>query len=178
MSTRGAGTARTSRPRSSSAPKPMSQTTRKTLATQEIMRAVGATTTAEKDSAITAALEAVKEHLLPDSGYREALRQRYEELRALSQGGSKKAELGPMPQPKPSARLAGHNPLARLNPYEIADAYEHSDFRAVLEHSGRDLLREMVGVVMARTGAKKAPNRNSPQAMMDFITLHVLGPGF
>lgn len=186
MSSRSGGARAATRPRAPKAPpapKPMTRPQRKTLATTEIMKAVGATTPVEKDAAITAALESVKEQLLLDPTFRDTFRQKYDELQRLgsstNRGSTRNADLGPMPEPKSWFHLAAHNPLANLSPYEIADAWEHRHFRSVLAHSGRDLLREMVGVVLQREPAgTKAPNRNQEQAMIDWITLHVLGPDY
>lgn len=181
-SSRSGGARAATRPRAPTAPKPMTPAQRKTLATQEIMKAVGAITPTEKEVAITAALEAVKEQLLLEPEFQGAFRQKYEEIQRLgmsSRSATKpKADLGPMPQPKPWFHLAAHNPLANLSPYEIAEAWEHRDFRSVLAHAGRDLVREMVDVVKVREPGAKLPNKNSMPAMMNWITLHVLGPGY
>ena len=185
VSSRSGGAGAATRPRAPKAPavpKPMTRTQRKTLATAEIMKAVGATTPVEKDAAITAALESVREQLLLDPAFRGTFRQNYDELQRLgtstNRSSAKKVELGPMPQPKPSFHLASHNPLANLSPYEIAEAWEHRDFRSVLAHAGRDLVREMVDVVKVREPGARLPNKNSMPAMIDWITLHVLGPGY
>jgi hypothetical protein len=156
-----------------------SATTRKTLATQKIMTHLAASEN-EKDKAITAVLEAVSERLDWDRALQQSVREKYEELRTLapSRQTGQKAKLGPMPQPKPSSTLATHNPLANTNPYELAEEYEHRDFRAVLDHAGRDPLREMVGVIGRRNPGIKLPNRNQLDAMRDFIVQQVLGPGW
>lgn len=127
---------------------------------------------------VTAALEAVSERLIRDAEFQQSFRRAYEELATL--GAPKQNGTGsPVPRPKPaSAGTPRYNPLAKLNPYDMAQRYEHSDLRAVLENISQALLREGVDTVQSRNPGTKPASRTKKADMVDYIIEHVLGPGY
>ncbi len=168
MPTRRAGTTQAVRP-----PKPMSPTARKTLATKQLVSALGP----DEKAAVTAALEVASEHLAWDVGLLRSLREKYEVLAAAT-ARTQKPDLGPKPVIRNPSALAGHNPLAKTNPYELDAAYEHDQLRRVLADLTQRSLREAVDMVQAREPNSKPPNRTRNPDMIDYIVEHVAGPGY
>lgn len=154
---------------------PLSVTKRKSLATERLLGAVAGT---GKDVVLTAALEAVNERLAWDAAFQRSFQQKVEELGALAPS-REGAAAGRVPKPKPAAAAgsARFNPLAKLNPYEMADRYEHSQLRTVLADASQALLREAVDVVQSHEPGTKPVSRNKKADMVDYIMEHVLGPG-
>ena len=148
------------------------------MATERLTNAVAATEKSEKDIAITAALELVSERLAGDAAWQQNFRQRYDELQALVKSKAETART-PVPRPKPaSASTPRFHPLAKLNPYDMAERYEHSELRTVLENASQALLREAVDVVQSREPGTRPAGRTKKADMIDYIVEHVIGPGY
>lgn len=161
-------------PKAPKPPKPMSATQRHTLATEGIVRAIGAT---DKKTVQTAALEFVHERLAYDAGMRETLRQKYEELTALSPSKTKQ-DLGPAPVPIKGHGIEGYSPYAKYDPYQLVEDYGRDQLRAVLIRATPKRLKEAVEIVHAREPVTKLPNRSRNADMIEYIIEHVAGSGY
>jgi hypothetical protein len=151
----------------------MSPTARKTLATKQLVSTLGP----DEKAVVTAALEVVSEHLAWDVGLLRSLREKYEELAAAATR-TQKPHLGARPVIRNPSALAGHNPLARTDPYELDAAYEHDQLRSVLASLTQRSLREAVDIVQSREPNTKPASRSLKADMIDYIVEHVAGPGY
>lgn len=171
---RSSATTRTTLPRT---PRPMSAAQRKKLATEQLLKAVKAPS-ADKDKAITAALEAVSERLTWDTELEQSVRQKYDSLRTLGTGAAgPKEDFGPMPPLIRTPGLNRQSPLHVLDPYEVALDYGRDQLRNVIRRASQPNLRVAAGLVKERNPGKK-PSGQSKQALIDFIVEHVAGPGY
>jgi len=177
MSTRGSPAATaTGRARAStrqSTTKPLSLAKRKAAATERLTSALGA----NKDAAITAAIEAVTERLAGDRAFQQSLHQKYQELEAIS-APIPKADHGPAPMPINPPSLDEYTPYGKFDPYKVLHEYGHDQLRAVLVRASQALLREAVGIVQLRKPGTKPTSRANKAAMVDYIVEQVAGPGY
>lgn len=161
------------------APKPPKQMTaaqRNKLATQGIAANLGISDEAGQKIAITAALEAVYERLASDTDLRETVRQKYEEIAALSKA-KQKPDLGPVPVPIRSGTPEQYNPYGKFDPYKLVWQYGEHQLRAVLLRGTQRDLREAVSIVQAREPGTAPRSRTSNADMVDYIMEHVVGSG-
>jgi hypothetical protein len=154
--------------------RPMSASRRKTLATEELLRTLETT---DQTAALTAVLEAVNDQLNWDTAFRQKVRQRFEELTALS-APKQKVDLGPAPTPISGRGTAGYSGFAKLNPYHLLDEYGRDQLRAVLERMPQRRLREAVDSVQEREPSTRPSSRSRNADMIDYIMEHVAGPGY
>lgn len=158
-------------------PKPMSAAQRKTLATQQIVNFLSADS---QNNASIAALEVIGERLGWDRELQSSLRQKYDELQALTQPTHRSHvdETPPMP---PLIRPAGLNrqtPLHILDPYELALDYGLDQLRNVLRRATIDNLKVAVAEVQKHHPDTKPENATSSNSLIDYIVKHVAGPGY
>lgn len=152
-------------------PKPMSATARKSLATKQLVSALGS----DERAAVTAALEAVNERLAWDVALRQSLSQKYEELTALSAPRPKPTRV-PAPQVDGSGP-ARHTTLEKLDPYQLFEDVGRDKFRASLVNTTQQRLQTAVKAVKARhPGTKPLGRRNYD--LVDYIVEYVAGPGY
>ncbi len=156
-----------------SATKPLSVTNRKSLATTQLVTTLGA----NKDAAITAALEAVNERLAWDTAFQQSLRQKYEELEALAKPKAKQ-DLGSVPKPINPRGFGEFNPYGKFDPYELLHEYGPNQLRAVLIRGTPRDLREATSIVQTRQPGTKPTSRAKKADMIDYIVEHVAGPGY
>lgn len=152
----------------------MTATARNKLATQTILKAIDVS---DGKVAAIAALEAMSERLTWDAALRQTVRQKYDELQALS-APKQKADLGPMPTPIQTPGLTKTTPLHVVDPYDLRDTYGSHQLRNVLQRVGRQDLRDGVKLVQKRTSGTKLPSLNDMNAMIDYIMQHVAGPEY
>ncbi len=153
-------------------PKPMSATARKTLATKQLVNALGS----DEKAAITAALEVVNERLGWDAQLRQSIQQKYEELAALNVPKPKVVRTAPMPQVDGSAP-ARRATLEKLNPYDLLEDVGPRGLRAALDGNTQRRLRSAVDIVQARKPGTKPASRSRNDAMIDYIVEQLAGPG-
>lgn len=134
------------------------------------------------ESALTiAALELVSESLAGDVVTKERLREKYEEIASLA---TKQPKSPPKPKPMPTllpGRGRGvdtYNPYAKLNPFELLEDYGAHQLRAVLERATQQSLRDAVAMVQKHNPGTVPNNRTKSADMIDYIVLHVAGPGY
>jgi hypothetical protein len=151
--------------------KPMSVTQRNTLATQQLLSSVGGT---DKTVALTAALEVINEWLATDRGVQQRLREKVDELAALTKG-KQKADLGPAPTPLPGHTLT--TPHGHLDPYALLYTFGPDQLRAAVVRAPRSLLQEGVRIVKAREPGTKPQGQTNPD-LVDYIVQHVAGPSY
>lgn len=170
-------------PKTPQSPKPMSATQRNKLATKGIAAALGIPTEGEK-VAVTAALEAVNERLAADTDLRETVRQKYQEITALSAGtgqkpgASQQPDLGPTPIPiRTTGTPEDYNPYAGFDPYRLQWRYGDHQMRAVLVRGTQRDLREAVDIVQARNPGTAPRSKSNNADMVDYIMEYVVGPG-
>lgn len=159
-------------------PKPMSAAQRKTLATKQLVDAVGP----NQNAAMTAALEAVNERLTWDTALRLRIGEKYSELTALSTTArSSRPRTSSGPAPKPISTPGGparDRTLEKLDPYLVLEDYGRDQLRAVLERDTQRRLRTAVDMVQARNPDTKPRGRTHITDMVDYIMEHVAGPGY
>jgi hypothetical protein len=154
--------------------RPLSASKRKSLATEQLLTAVSAT---DKDAALTAALEIINEWLSWDREMGRRLHEHYIELEALN-SNKKKPPSGPAPIPVSGPDLDHFNPYAKPDPYKLLDWYGQDAFRAAIDGTSTQTLRDLVEAVQAREPGTKPASRSRKQDMIDYIVEHVAGPGF
>ncbi|HEX9037422.1 MAG TPA: hypothetical protein VF808_10575 [Ktedonobacterales bacterium] len=154
----------------------MTATQRNKLATQGIAANLGIRDDVGQKLAITAALEAVNERLASEPDLREAVRQKYEELVALSTT-QQKPDLGPAPVPVRSGTPEQYSPYGKFDPYKLLWEYEAHQLRAALVRGTQRDLREAVGIVQARHPNTAPKSKTSKLDMVDYIMEYVVGPG-
>jgi hypothetical protein len=148
-------------------------TSRKSSATTQLVGALGE----NKEAAITAALEAVNERLAWDTAFQQTMRQKYEDLEALSKPKAK-PDLGPVPKPMNPVAFGEYNPYGRFDPYQLLREYGPHQLRAVLVRGTPRDLREAVDLVRAREPSTKPASRTKKADMIDYIVEYVAGPGY
>jgi len=156
--------------------RPLSAARRKTLATNQIVSALGALGP-DQTAAATAALEVVAERMTWDTDLERSLRQKYSELVELSKP-RQPVVVSPAPKPKGTLALGEFNPDAKLDPYQLSRNYEPSQLRTVLASATPTMLREAVDAVQAREPSTKPTSRSKKADMIDYIIEHVAGPGY
>lgn len=176
----GAAVARTTRPKVQKEPKPpktakpMSATQRHKLATQGIVKAIGAT---DEKAAVTAALEAIHERLNAEPDYRDAFRQKYQEIAALA-SAPRPSDLGPAPVPIRTHGLDRYTPYGKFDPYRLVYEYGEHQLRAVLVRGSLNDLREATNSVQAREPGTKPASRTKKTDMVNYIVEKVAGTGY
>lgn len=158
--------------------RPLTVAKRKTLATEQIQHAL---TAADKDAALTAALEILVEWLAIDAEVSQRLRERYvelEKLKANKPEPSSKRTKAPAPVPIAGPDLDHFNPYAKPDPYKLLEWYGHDQFRAVVTGATPPVLAELVEAVQAREPGTKPASRRGKKSMVDYVVEHVAGPGY
>lgn len=167
--------ARASAPRSPRQPRELTSAQRSKLATHGIATTLGV---ADEKVVVTAALEALNEHLADDSYLRQRIREKYDEIAALSTRSGRKTNASPMP---PLIRPAGLNrqtPLHILDPYEVALDYGRDQLRNVLNRATQTNLRVAVGLVQERNPGTKPTDNRTKAGLIDYLVQHVAGNGY
>ncbi len=154
--------------------RPMTVAKRKTLATEQLKRALAAE---DKDAAITAALEIMVEELTLNAELDERLRERYAELEALNASKPKPAK-APTPVPIAGPDLDHFNPYAKPDPYKLLEWYGHNQFRAGVAGATLQVLGELVDAVQSREPGTRPASRRGKKSMVDFVVEHVAGPDY
>lgn len=159
-------------------PKPLSASERKTLATRQLVDAVGP----NQNAAVTAALEAVTEWLAWDTALRQRISEKYGELttpRSTARSASRGTRpSGPAPKPvRSGGSPAGGRTLEKLDPYRVLEDFGRDQLRTVLERDTQRRLRTAVDIVQERNPGTKPAGRVHIDDMVDYIVKQILGPG-
>ena len=172
--------ARPARQKAVKAPRPMSPTQRKSLATQQIMKALGVSdqgkeSTAASNAAITAALEIISDRLAYDTDIRQTLHQKYDELQALGpKPKPPKPDLGPAPVPLGGGTWADYKPYGRYDPYKLLHDFGGKQLHAVLVRATQKHLLEAVRIIQEREpGTKTKPSGRTNPDLIDYIMQNV-----
>jgi hypothetical protein len=154
--------------------RPLTVSKRKAIATAQLVDALAA---ADKDTALTAALEILTERLAADTTLSGQLHARYHELEAV-RDATRKQPPAPAPVPISGPDLDHFNPYARPDPYKLLDWYGRDQFRAVIVGATVQSLRELVDAVQAREPGARPASRSKKQDMIDYLVEHVAGHGY
>lgn len=153
--------------------KPMTASQRNKLATQGITTTLDVT---DEKVAVIAVLETVHERLGWDEDLRERIREKYQEIAALTGSARKKEDLGPVPIPIRTGTPEQYAPYAKFDPYKLNYQYGPDQLRAVLVRGTQRDLREATDIVQARNPGTKPASRSRNTAMIEYILDHVAGP--
>lgn len=172
-----------SKTKSATKPKPMTATQRKTLAMKLLVTSVESDTIqAPSESTLTiASLEIISEWIGIDPEVQQRLRDKYEEIAALSAKKPKSTpQIPPMPTVLPGRgrSVDTYNPYAKLDPYELLDDYGAHQLRAALMHMTSQSLKDAVAIVQERNPGTAPKTKTKSADMIDYIVEHVAGPGY